>query len=400
MLDNNRGTKPEGAANMETGKITDDQTPETLDERRRRWISLLRDYHYEPVIHDIIRGEIPKYTHSRIINPTDTASHMHECLLILASASSILLSAVEGTLAQRMTHDTALVAEYDSMYQRSYTQPCIYIHLLTDEDGNAPSSAQYLLIRDMVEDYISPSPSIHAHAIDNITAPPVTLSASSHGHRKHLRTPHSARSPARVQTLSRFTTGIANRCSPFSSHSQTTPLHFPPAEVGYTSHLPTRLAQHRTHRSSNAVMNLLSDVCAYLFRSKRLHARFEMRPYVVFLIWRREQVVWAEIVVSVLVQAWVECAGCNGVAAGRGRVARWVGRAEWEAWGREAVQERVLRDALLVVRERARGWSEVLESFSVVEAVEREEGDEGEEQGRVGDEVDHELVVGLESCEG
>jgi hypothetical protein len=58
--------------------------PESLDERRRRWATLLRGQHYEPVVFDILGDELPKYINSCVLDPSDIVNHMRECALILA----------------------------------------------------------------------------------------------------------------------------------------------------------------------------------------------------------------------------------------------------------------------------------------------------------------------------
>lgn len=173
------------------------------DARRRRWVHLLGSQHYEPVIFDVLNGELTKYMNSRAVDPTDIVSHMRECALILASAPKVFLAAVEGNLVSRMTLDADLQAEYAVMQQRANYQPSIYIHLLADEEGQAPSPVQYLPIRDMIEDYISGCPSEHAHQIDDITPPFVLLEASIQGYRKYLSTQSTNRSIKRLAVFNR-----------------------------------------------------------------------------------------------------------------------------------------------------------------------------------------------------
>lgn len=275
---------------------------ESNDERRRRWACLLRSHHYEPVIFDVLSDELPKYTTSRAIDPTDTVTHMRECALILASAPNIFFAAVEGNLVSRMIHDSDLQAEYTAVQQRAYHQPSIYIHLLTNEEGQTLPPVRYLMIRDMVQEYLSENPSEHAYHVDSISAPYVSLDASARGHRKYLSTPSTNRSPKRIATLQRLITGITLRCSQIPLHLQTVPFPYPPSEVGYALNSYKRLTQHRARHSSNYTMNLVEDICTHLYRSKALTQHFEMHQFIIYLIFRPSQAAIAEIFVSGLLQ--------------------------------------------------------------------------------------------------
>lgn len=343
---------------------------QSLEERRTQWVHLLRHQNYEPVIHDILHDELPKYTNSRVIDPSDLVSHMRECALILASAPRVFFAAVEGNLVSRMRHDVELQSEHAELLRRAQHQPSIYVHLLADERGHAPTPVQYLLIRDAIQAYIDTSSTpdratahIHANAIDCITHPPVSRGASERGHRKYLSTPRYPRSPHRASALHRLIIGITDRCSlaPALQHVQHIPLPYPPAEVGYSLHAPLRLAQHRAHRSSNTAMNLVEDVCTYLYRTHSLPRHFTLHQFVVFLCWRREQVRIAEVFVSGVLQSWVESGGMNAWPAGRSvESARQVGEDGWRGFGEGARGEGV-GERMEELRGRAGRWVEALE---------------------------------------
>ncbi|KAK7180458.1 hypothetical protein PSPO01_13473 [Paraphaeosphaeria sporulosa] len=110
-----------------------------------------------------------------------------------------------------------------------------------------------------------------------------------------------------------------------------TPLQYPPAECGYSVNSHVRLAQHRAHKSSNYVMNLVEDICAYLYRSDTFSQLFTMQPFIVALLFRPEQAAVVEIFLSGLLQVWVdEGGGLNAYPAGRSVANPWrVGGAQW-----------------------------------------------------------------------
>lgn len=348
---------------------------ETLTERRRRWAYLLRAQHYYPVISEILDDELPKYNNSIVLDATDRISHMRECALILASAPSVFTAAVEGNLVNHIQTNADLQAEYAVIQERAHLQPSIYIHLLTDKHGVAPTSRQYLVIRDMVQDYISQDPpSQHAAHIDSIISPMTWPSASKQEYRKYLETCTTRRSPRRVATFQRFCTGIDSRCLATPPHLHDTPFPFPPTECGYSKHSPTRLAQHRAHQSSNYIMNLVEDICTHLHRSCHLlfPQHFTMHPFIIYLIFHPAQAAIAEIFCSALLQAWVDDGGgFNAYPAGRSVAsAARVGRREWEGGGRWVREVSGLVGRMRFLTARAEEWREALRW------EEREVGDE------------------------
>ena len=337
----------------------------TLEERRQRWVRLLRNQQYEPVIFDILRDELPKYTNSRVIDPADLVTPTRECALILASALHIFFAAVEGSLVSRIQKDANLQAEYTDIQQRAHHQPSIYVHLLADDEGHAPTPNQYLLIRDIIEEYLNEGPSEHAYYIDNITSPLVSPKTSIQEYRKYLHTPSTSRSPTRIATLHRFCTGITLRCAQIPSHLHNTPLGYPPCEVGYALNAHKRLAQHRLHRSSNYIMNLVKDICTYLHGSKHtlFPRQLEMHQHIVYLIFRPEQAAIAEILISGLLQCWIDGGGgFNAYPAGRSVASsRRVRGEDWQGYEMTARKSSALVERMRGLRERAEVWRRALD---------------------------------------
>jgi hypothetical protein len=340
---------------------------ETLTERRQRWSNLLQRQDYQPVISEVLNGELLKYEGSAIFDVRNRILHMHECALILASAPPVFFAAVEGNLVEGLLKDKNLQDEYDVVQDRAHNQPSIYIHLLADERGIAPTPQQYMLISDIVQHYLAEGQaSQHAWHIDNITSPRVSELESAQGRRKYLQTKN--RSTKRTETLHRFCAGAQSRWQETPVLLRDTPFQFPPGECGYSKDSHVRLGQHRAHQSSNYVMNLVEDVCTYLHRTKQFVQHFRMHQFIVYLIFRPNQAVIAEIFCSGLLQVWVENGGgFNSYPAGRSvATARKVSAVEWaghESW----VQRMSPIDAnLSLQRERAEEWLNALEWEPVV----------------------------------
>jgi hypothetical protein len=340
---------------------------ETLTERRQRWSNLLQRQHYQPVISEVLNEELSKYEGSASFHARNRILHMRECALILASAPLVFFAAVEGNLVERLLKDKNLREEYGVVQDRAHNQPSIYIHLLADECGIAPTPQQYMLISDIVQDYLAEGQaSQHAWHIDNITSPRVSELESAQGRRKYLQTKN--RSIKRTETLHRFCAGAQSRWQETPVLLRDTPFQFPPGECGYSKDSHVRLGQHRAHQSSNYVMNLVEDVCTYLHRTKQFVQHFRMHQFIVYLIFRPNQAAIAEIFCSGLLQVWVENGGgFNSYPAGRSvATARKVSAVEWaghESW----VQRMSPIDATLSLqRERAEEWLKALEWDPVI----------------------------------
>lgn len=346
---------------------TGTSTSETMSDRRRRWSLLLRLQHYQPIIVEVLDEELPKYEHSTIINVTDRVSLMRECALILTSAPSVFAAAVDGNLVSRFLADTDLQREYEGVQARAHEQPSIYIHLLADVDGIPPTPNQYLIIRELINDYLVDGPaSEQAAQIDNITPQRVRNESSKPGYRKYLQT--KSRSLKRVEVLHIFCQGIQNRWLETPAALRDTPFEFPPGECGYSQNSHVRLAQHRAHRSSNYVMNLVEDICTYLHRSGRFTQHFTMHQFIIYLIFRPTQAAIAEIFCSSLLQVWTENGGgFNAYPAGRSVAsARRMSVDDWrthENWVKHASP---VAENMRAQKDFADEWSEALDWEHVV----------------------------------
>lgn len=321
------------------------ESHETLFVRRRRWSRLLHQKDYRGLITSVLETELPKYTSDTAFLPTSFASTMTECALILASAPLIFTAAVDGVLAKDYLTSPELQAEYAAIQERAHIQPSIYIHLLADEQGLAPSANQLMAIQENILKYITPnSPECNALAdlIDNIshtTSPFQSHSPTeSPSSRKYLRTRDMPLSATRIRTLQALCTGLQTRHSATPPRHRDSPLRYPLTECGYAIDSHRRLSQRRARQSSNYVMNLVEDICTHLHRTGQFQQRFYMHQFIIYLIFRPTQAEIAEIFCSGLLQVWVdEGGGFNHYPAGRSnRSARGVRDEQWRAHDRFA----------------------------------------------------------------
>lgn len=354
---------------------------ETLTDRRNRWAILLKQQHYLPVVSEVLDEELPKYLNSTMINSAERIMLLRECALIFASAPLVFQAAVDSTLVKKILTDPILQRDHALIKDRAHSRPSIYLHQLADEHGIAPTPTQYMVIRDLILDYLAEGQtSEHAWHIDSITPPTANPSASSLGIRKYLHT--TTRSAARVSALQRFCAGIELLFLETPVHLRNSPMRFPPGECGYSKSSHIRLAQHRAHQSSNYVMNLVEDICTYLHATKRFEQHFRMHQFIIYLIFRPEQAAIAEIFCSGLLQVWVDNGGgFNAYPAGRSvATAKRVSRVEWEGHERWTRQMSPVEENMRTQRERAVEWVKALAwegenevGAEVVEAVEKED---------------------------
>ncbi|KAF2261288.1 hypothetical protein CC78DRAFT_608404 [Lojkania enalia] len=285
------------------------QLQETLDKKRRRWSSLLHSKDYHTVIREVLSYELGKYANSTSILPKSMSKIMRECILILASAPLIFTAAVDGILTTRFRADQDLQEEYAQIQERAHRQPSIYVHLLADEEGLAPTANQYMVIRDIILKYITYSGDAElAWKIDNVSNPKTSTGAATQGYRKYLWTTDI--SSRRLKILTKFCDGVYKRWMETPPAERETPMAFPPGECGYALNSHKRLEQHRKHISSNYLMNLVSDICVVLHRDLNLFPHlFSMHQFIIYLIFKPQQVEIAEIFCSGLLQVWIEIGG-------------------------------------------------------------------------------------------
>lgn len=388
-----------------TGTYGTDSFPEpsaskpNLSECRERWAQLFRAQHYQPLIAQVLDQELPKYSGSSTI-PTALSSIVRECIYILASAPAPFVAAVNGTLGHRFVTSREFQHEYAMIQERARIQPSIYIHLLNDDRGVAPTANQYIQVQEIILRYLSSGSESQdlAWRIDNITSPAVRRTATIAGYRKYVWTSH--RSPQHVETLLRFCEGIARRVAETPHAQRNLPMKFPPTECGYSINSHVRLTQHRNRQSSNYVMNLTEDVCGYLYQVGKLQQRFTMRPYIIYLIFRQQQAAVAEIFVSGLLQVWIEeGGGLNAYPAGRSVAsARRVSGVQWadhERWVSENTDI-----VLNLEMQRQRLESDVLQlDWRSEEAWREALGSENEEDGDDPKDLDYVPVDLVESLE-
>lgn len=340
---------------------------ETLTERRSRWSALLRKGHFQAVIEEVLEQEKGKYpANSKSINFQDRVALLQESALILASAPSVFTAAVDGDLLSRIKNpqEESLRGDYKMIQQQAERQPSIYIHLLADKNGVAPTANQYLHIGALISEYIAEGTlSEHAYAVDNIATPHVLEQEWRSGCRKYLRTKKNTRWQPRVENLKTFCEGIKQRWHDEPESLRDTALRFPPGECGYSEHSHKRLAEHSKRKSSNHIMNLVEDICTYLHKNNTFTQHFVMHQFIIYLIFRPNQAAIAETFCSGLLQVWVDNGGgFNAHPAGISVAsAKKVSAEKWEEHERLVRETSPLDSKIEAQREKASQWREALE---------------------------------------
>lgn len=109
-------------------------------------------------------------------------------------------------------------------------------------------------------------------------------------------------------------------------------------------------------------MNLVEDICTYLFQTNVLPQQFKRHRYIFYLIVRPGQAAIAEIFCSGLLQCWADLGGFNAYPAGRSVASsKRVRSGEWEKYLDLAREMSPLEGNMKVLKERAENWRQALE---------------------------------------
>ncbi|PSN71478.1 hypothetical protein BS50DRAFT_631427 [Corynespora cassiicola Philippines] len=157
---------------------------------------------FAPLLHSLINHSLPRHAPHPLFRPQNRAHLLRESLLILCSTSPVVHAAVAGTLtAQLLTPaptpaDLALRQDYAVLQERAASgQPCVYVHVLADERGCAPSPEDMLVLAEALARYTAPAATADEGLVERVDAlgPPPSAGRGHDGRRVGKYLPHSAR---------------------------------------------------------------------------------------------------------------------------------------------------------------------------------------------------------------
>lgn len=242
-----------------------------------------------------------------------------ELMKMLASVDPAVLEAcITGQLIPRKENKnssvgTALAKAYD----RGNSIPRIYGNYITDNSDMSPTPSMYADICSDIERYTKTVCSVEDHhwaaVIDQTWAPSKSWLSelTLQGFRRYLDWRNvivketARRCTYRRKVLSNFNHHLLKRVRQERHAGRVhTPFQAAIAEVGYSIRPKTRLAEHKQHRSSNYIMNVVDAMLRY-----RYGGAFTLKQGILFSCCHFAQPWHGEIAFTQLAQGYVQNAG-------------------------------------------------------------------------------------------
>ncbi|KAI9877830.1 MAG: hypothetical protein M1830_002698 [Pleopsidium flavum] len=275
-----------------------------------------------------------------------------ELVKLLASADPAILKAcITGQLIPCKENENSSVGTVlAEAYDRGDSIPGIYGNYITDDADMSPTPAMYAEICSDIERYTKTICSEEDHRwaaiIDQTCAPPKSWPSelTLQGFRRYLdwRTVTVNKTGKlcnyRRKVLSNFNRQLLKRVRQDRYAGKFhTPLQAAIAEIGYSIRPKTRLAEHKQHRSSNYIMNLVDAMlrCRY-------GGSFNLKQGVLFSCWHFSQPWLGEIAFTQLAQGYVQGAGgFSHYPAGFSNGSAWskTPMRQWAMYQRNALQD-------------------------------------------------------------
>ncbi|KAI7085196.1 hypothetical protein KC356_g6048 [Hortaea werneckii] len=197
----------------------------------------------------------------------------HIWLIIMTTSTPIHEAILKGDLAARSINDKEVKDALQEMQQRCEElpyQPRIYCNSHAHKETGRPMSPKMmselavLAARYVFDDDL-------ASEIDAVTEPPVPLYLTRIGVRKYLSIKdqdgmYRLPSDQRVQRLGVLFRALTRRCEEIRKDRWDIPLPGGFTEFGYSHDVKSRLKQHRSHSSSNYLMNLFDAICQKYYK--------------------------------------------------------------------------------------------------------------------------------------
>lgn len=252
---------------------------------------------YDALIDKLLGDELVEF---KTLRESDDMQLRHLCRnVLLPMDTRVLHCLVRGDLSYQYRNDLEIKKLMDKLWvsQRQPlansmgpVQPSIYIQYIVDKNGRGLTAVQRMALTARLREYCNNTNHGYAFRVDTQRR---TLrwstEASYKGHRKYLS--QSADQPP-IERRQRW---ILEFCDSLERHTRTHSQceAFPLREVGYTNRAHQRLMEHRCHRSSNFIMNVVEAICDIEFPDK-----FHLDQYVVAALFAPPQASVAEILLT------------------------------------------------------------------------------------------------------
>ena len=227
----------------------------------------------------------------------------------------LLRCVVDGTFpkkAARIQTDTWYALESEKRKVRSdVKQPAAYINYIADESGVCPSTRQWLHVLDCIERYEGDTLESTELALETDAYRPRIYwpkKLTRDGFRKYLDCEHAnppfpavwSKNEDRRRRLRKFVKAARDRLSLSTGRDDTEPLPYTTIHVEFSVDVEERLNDHRNHRDSNFIMNLVEAVFARCYPGAKI-----LQQKVLYACWHEMQSWWAEVVFTHVGQGFI-----------------------------------------------------------------------------------------------
>lgn len=257
-------------------------------------------------------------------------------LVGIATHPKVLDSVLRSSLRKDYKTDRELRSVLDELriHQRAQTRPAVYCQQLADTFGDLPSVTRLQRAISLARSYVDGSDTKYISRIDRMGN---TSRTKKHkiptNYRRYMFSengPGGLRlSQIRMKRTSAFLDALEKRCLnvPVDQRHKTLPGWL--SEFGYTHSTEQRFNNHKNHRSSNYIMNLLSRILDLEWPQQ-----YFLHQFVVFACTAANQASVAEVLFTRLGVAFIEDGGgFTHYAPGLSNdSAQWYNTTSWEGW--------------------------------------------------------------------
>ena len=207
-------------------------------------------------------------------------------LMLMTSDALLLKHFVAGDLPFEVKRNQALASRL-KILEKSYDKnerPTIYVHYLVNSQGVSPTPAEIQAVLEIAEEYVDSGGK--GNAKKNYAAAKIDSAVGS------PRAPSDKRRDVKDSQLTVFRDFLRYTRDRMKMLPANQGVERPMTEVGYATKPTDRLKQHRSHSSSNYLMNLVEAI--FISRG----TKYKMQHYVVFECIHIPHAMFAEILYS------------------------------------------------------------------------------------------------------
>jgi hypothetical protein len=273
---------------------------------------------------------------SKVLTNYSQEQFVSHCIKILWYTHPLLLKELAcGNYSKTLINSapTAQLRKLHAAYsQHGDGQPSIYMQQLVNNAGESPTPNELQNIIALARGYSDRTLSRSiVRAIDSAIYR--GEDTWKHPYPRYLE----PKRPSAAKTIKKFCDYLEKRLKPLIEEAGQgdTPLTYPLVEFGYSKNSKTRLMQHRTHNSSNYIMNLFEAICLYQ------EIGYQMHQYIIYFCFEPDQVYVAEALFTRIGLGYIERGtGFSHHPAGQNCHGSVKEQRLWDKWFAEAIKSK------------------------------------------------------------